>query len=46
MKATIVLIADNEAENFGRSKEETRQQVENAGYLVSKVEKYIADLNA
>lgn len=27
------------------SKEETRQQVENAGYLVAKVEKYIAGLN-
>lgn len=27
------------------SKEETRQQVENAGYLVDKVEKYIAELN-
>ena len=28
------------------SKEETRQQVENAGYLVEKVEKYIAELGA
>ena len=28
------------------SKEETRQQVENAAYLVSKVEKYIGELNA
>lgn len=28
------------------NKEETRQQVENAGYLVEKVEKYIAELNA
>ena len=28
------------------SKEETRQQVENAGYLVDKVEKYIAELSA
>lgn len=27
------------------SKEETRQQVENAKYLVDKVEKYIAELN-
>lgn len=27
------------------SKEETRQQVENAGYLVEKVEKYIAELS-
>ena len=27
------------------SKEETRQQVENAGYLVEKVEKYITELN-
>lgn len=27
------------------SKEETRQQVENAGYLVDKVEKYIAEVN-
>lgn len=27
------------------SKEETRQQVENAGYLVDKVGKYIAELN-
>ena len=28
------------------SKEETRQLVENAGYLVEKVEKHIAELNA
>ena len=28
------------------SKEETRQQVENAGCLVEKVDKYIAELNA
>lgn len=28
------------------SKEETRQQVDNAEYLVNKVEKYMADLNA
>lgn len=27
------------------SKEETRQQVENAGYLVEKVEKYIAEIS-
>ena len=27
------------------SKDETRQQVENAGYLVEKVENYIAGLN-